>query len=214
MTGIEVALAGAGMTAGMQTAMAAVSLVTTLAGSAMSAMGTIAAGKTAAQQARMQAKQLDFQGDQLDARARWEQAKGRREADFEKRRKIAAISRARTVSAAGGFSAEDHSSSIAIRELERWGTFAELDKSANAKMQGQSGHLAADTKRFEAGLSRYEATAALSSSRSQAMASLVGGVGKGLGSFNPGFSSSTATTTGWGATTARAGSGPYLYNAG
>lgn len=180
MTGFEV-LALGGLS-GMQM----VGMAVSMAGTVMSAMGTIAAGKAQAAQATAAAQQNEYQAKQLEARGKWEQAQGRAKADLAKRRKMHALSRAQTVGAAGGFMFGDHTSSIAIADLERWGSFDEFSEQAMAQGARWDNSNLANAQRYEATLNRMEASSAKSSAGIGAMATLIGGAGSMFGKYGGG----------------------------
>lgn len=95
-----------------------IAAVATIAGSVVSASGTLAAGKAAQQSANYEAQQLDVE-------AKNKQAEAQIEAGEYKRKKDLALSNLQANAAASGFSATDPTSLALADEIARYGTFQE-----------------------------------------------------------------------------------------
>ncbi len=95
-----------------------IGMVATGVGSAISAAGTIAAGKAKQQAAEFQAKQLDIKAGE-------EQAAGQQEAQQISRRKELAQSTLQARAAGSGFSATDPTALDLAGEIEKFGTMQE-----------------------------------------------------------------------------------------
>lgn len=116
--------------------MAELAMVATLASSAVTAAGTIAAGRQAAQIGAMEQQRLQMEGNaakkaaeyraaQLDVRAKDERAAAQREADQYRRQKELALSKLTTRAAGSGFSATDPTTLALGDEIEEYGTLQE-----------------------------------------------------------------------------------------
>jgi len=201
------ALPALGAVGGASGLMTGLSAAMGMVGTVMSAMGTIAAGKAQAQQAEVQAQNARFQAKQLRARGKFARAKQGREGDIAARKKRALLSRHRAVAAASGFMADDHTSSIQIANLERFGSFDEAMKRTSAA-EWDNKNLA-NAQDYNAKAYMMEAQSAKSSAQMGAMATLVGGAGNLFSSFSGGGGSSgRATTAGWKATVKPGGGTP------
>lgn len=95
-----------------------IGLIAGLAGSAVTAAGTLAAGE------QKQAT-LDYEAKQLKAKSLEEQAVGQQEASEYKRKKGLALSSLQAKSAASGFSATDPTSLALADEMAKYGTLQE-----------------------------------------------------------------------------------------
>lgn len=205
MTGLEVLFAAGAAGAGGagMSGMAMIGTMMSVVGTAVSAMGTIAAGRQQQQAANAQAEQLKFQGKQFEARGKWERAQQRQKADLAKKRKQILISARTARDGASGFLPGDHSSSIAISDLERWGSFDEFNELAGGEMAQFDNKIQAQNKYREAKFARFEGAAAASSARTSAMGTMIGGIGTAFGRFNPSPGTASATgRSGGGVTTA------------
>jgi hypothetical protein len=150
----------------------------TIAGSAVSAAGTIAAGKAAQQSA-------DYEAAQLDINAKEEQAAAQRDAQQYKDRKELALSSLQAQSAASGFSATDPTTLAIADEIERYGTVQEQmaqygGKSRRRGLQDQA------TGR------RLEGKAARKGSMYSAAGTILGGIGSSISRI-PGSGPSTGS---------------------
>lgn len=178
-------------------------LVSTIAGGAMSAMGTIAAGKATAAAAEGAAQQAEWQRKQNETRWKLEQGEKRIAADLAKRKKNLAISRAQNTQAGSGFDPSSHTSSIQIADLEKFGTFDEMMHLAGGQMARFEGQNVSAGLQMDADLYRMQAKD--KSYMAGAAGTLIGSVGKGFGGLSgSSFLPSQATTTGWGATVSKA----------
>jgi hypothetical protein len=147
-------------------------MVATIAGSAVSAAGTIAAGNAEAQQA-------EYQAAQLDIRAKEEQAQGQQEAKQLREQKERALSSLTARSAASGFSATDPTSLALADEIERYGTLQEQ----MAQYGGKSRRTGTEAQATGA---RISGKAAKKGSKLSAAATILGGISSGLSKYNTG----------------------------
>lgn len=101
------------------------SIISTAAGTALSAAGTIASGKAMAQQARNEANVRRWQAEQMEVQGKEEFAMSQRQADQLRREKKLALSRLQATSAASGFTANDPTTLDLAGDIEQYGTFRE-----------------------------------------------------------------------------------------
>ena len=148
----------------------------TVAGTAVSAAGTIAGGKAQQQSSEFQAKQIEEKARQEREAGLVQLAQSQNEAAQYKRRKELALSTEQTRGAAGGFSATDPTSLAIADEIARYGTLQEgmavyggTSRRAGAEAQARS---------FEnqAAGTRYEGEAARTASKWKAASTILGGV--------------------------------------
>ncbi len=132
--------------------------VATVAGSVVSAAGTIAGGKAAQ-------KSAEFEAAQLDVRAKDEMASGQREADQLARKKELALSTLQTNAAASGFSATDPDALAKADEIARYGTLQEKTALYGGESRRSSMEAQAEGRRYEGEVakigSRYKAAATI-----------------------------------------------------
>jgi hypothetical protein len=156
-----------------------------IAGTAISAYGTIAGGKANRQAADFQARQYEEKaGLERDA-GTMELAKGQVEASQYQRRKELALSRGQAVAAASGFSATDPTALALADETERYGTLQEkmavsggLMRRAAHEAQGRNYDAMALTN-------RWEGEAAQKASKWKAAGTILGGISNLAMRFNP-----------------------------
>jgi hypothetical protein len=139
-----------------------VSAVAGAAGSYVSAQGTLAAGKAAEQAAKYEAAQLDI-------KAKEEQAAAQRDMFDQRREKELTLSKLQSNAAASGFSATDPTALALQDEIEKYGTY----KEQMAQYGGESRRTGIEA---QAHGRRMEGQAAKIGSRSQAAATILGGV--------------------------------------
>lgn len=134
--------------------------IATVAGTAVSAVGTIAAGKAQAQQAKdeglVRKQSADYQAAQLEMKGKEEQAAAQQEAEQYKRNKTLALSSLQSKAAGSGFSATDPTALALADEISRYGTLQEQmamyggtsrragleDQAAGERFSGQSAYVA------------------------------------------------------------------------
>lgn len=138
-----------------------IGLIAGLAGSVVSAVGTIAAGRAAKQQA-------DFQAAQYDVESKAEFAAGQREAEDIRKNKEYVISRQQNLAAASGFDATDPSSVSLIAETAGYGQYQELMALAAGEQRRKRAEYAASA-------SRASGKAALTGSYFSAAGTILGG---------------------------------------
>lgn len=165
--------------AGLET----IGLIAGLAGSVVSAAGTVAAGKAAQQAA-------EYEAAQLDIKAKEEQAAAQREAEEKKRTKQLALSELQSKAAASGFTATDPTALALVDEITRYGTVQE-----QMAMYGGESRKAGLEAQAEG--RRLEGRAAKAASKTSALATILGGIGTFAGKY--------------GKTPASSGSGNYRY---
>ena len=129
--------------------LAALTPILTIASTAVTAIGTIAAGRAAAEQGRLAQQAAEFEAKQLEIRGKDEKAAGQREMLELRRQKVAALSRLQTVSAASGFSATDPTTLSLADEVAKYGTLQEQTALYGGDVRQNQANLAAAGKRFE-----------------------------------------------------------------
>lgn len=148
-----------------------ISAGTAMAGAAVSAQGTLAAGKAAQQAANYEAAQLDI-------KAKEEQAASQREALEHKRKKDMALSEVQSKSAASGFSATDPTALAIADEISRYGTMQEQ----MAMYGGESRRTGIEA---QAAGRRMEGAAARQGAKYSAVGTILGGVSTMASKFAP-----------------------------
>lgn len=147
--------------------MAGLAAIAMVAGTAISAVGTIAAGNVAARQqvlaGQAQKAANDFQAKQFEVRAKNERAAAQRSAQEIGRQKRLALSRNQAVAAAGGFSADDASTLDIQGQIEKFGAYQEA-------MAQYGGNAAADADLASAKASRAAGANALTIGQESASA--------------------------------------------
>lgn len=157
-----------------------IAAIATVAGSAVSAVGTIAAGNAAKEQA-------DYEAAQLDIKAKEEQAAAQQEAQQLREKKERALSSLTARAAASGFSATDPTALALSDEIERYGTLQEQMAQYGGKSR-RAGYEAQATG------TRITGQAAKKGSRLSAAGTILGGIsslGKYGGSVKGGGSPSS-----------------------
>jgi hypothetical protein len=96
--------------------MAALATIASIAGTVVSAIGTIAAGKA-------QARAAEYEAAQLDVRGKEERAGAQREALEKKRETKLALSRHQAVTAASGLGTVDPTVTDQLGEIAEYGTY-------------------------------------------------------------------------------------------
>ena len=156
--------------------MAALALVATVASSALTAMGTIAAGKTAEAQGRAKQQAAEFEAKQLDIKSKEEKAAGQNEMLQLRRQKNLALSRLQTVGAGSGFSATDPTSLALADEITKYGTYQEQLALFGGTARERDLQLAASGRRFEGESALALGKAQRNASYLNAAGTIIGGV--------------------------------------
>jgi hypothetical protein len=167
--------------------MAAAAPFLMLAGTAVSAVGTIAAGRQAAaigameQQRLMQAgdaaeKASKYQARQLEVQSKNEMAAGQREAEQHRRQKSLALSKLTANAAAGGFTATDPTALALSDDITEYGTLQE-------QMAMFGGASRAAGLRSQAEAARYSGATAQMSGYSQGNIAMATGQAKQNASY-------------------------------
>lgn len=151
--------------------MAMLAALATVAGTAVSALGTIAAGKQAEAAAGYEAQQLEIAGDE-------EQAAAAQERDQIRRKKELALSSLTARAAASGFSASDPTALDLAEDIERYGTVQE-----QMAMYGGRSRKAGRVAQAEA--SRMTGRAARQGAAYKAVGIVLSGVGTLADRYNP-----------------------------
>lgn len=160
--------------------MAELALIATVLGSAVTAAGTIAAGKDAKAQANWQALEYERQGKS-------ERASAQRQAEQEQHRKRLAESRLQTVAAASGFTATDPTALGILTGIEEEGTI-------RAQLAQYGGEDRAAGLQSQATLSRMAGSAAKRKANYTAIGTILGGLGSGLAKYNTGGSTAAPSS--------------------
>lgn len=156
-----------------------IAMIASIAGTAVSAAGTIAAGKAAKQAA-------DYEAKQLDIKALEEQAAGQRESEQYARKKELALSSLQAGAAGSGFSATDPTALALAGDIAKYGTYQEQ----MAEYGGESRRAGLES---QATARRLEGRAAMKAARYGAAGTILGGISS-LASKYGGGSSSGATS--------------------
>ena len=149
--------------------LAVISAIAGMAGSFVQAQGTIAAGKAAQASANYEAQQLDI-------KAKEEQAAAQRDAQEFGRRKDLALSELQSKSAGSGFSATDPTTLAIADEVAKYGTMQEQ----MAMYGGESRRTGIEA---QATGRRMEGKAAMAGARSSALGTILGGISSMAGKF-------------------------------
>jgi hypothetical protein len=152
-------------------ALALISAVAGIAGSFISARGTLAAGK-AQQQA------LNYEAAQLDVEAKQKQAEAQIEASQYKRNKDLKLSTLQNEAAASGFSATDPTSLSLADDITKYGTFQEQLAQYGGQVQRAGIEAQAEGRRMTG-------RAAVIGSRYAAAGTILGGISSMASKFNP-----------------------------
>jgi hypothetical protein len=190
--------------------MAEIAMIAAIAGTAVGAAGTIAAGQhassaAAAEQQRLvregaaRKTSLEFEAKQLDVQAKNERAFAQREM-FEKRRtKDIALSTLQARSAASGFSATDPTTLSLADEISRYGTLQEQmamfggESRANDLQLGAAGRRFSGESAMQSAIAQGEAAKAegrakRNASYFSAAGTILGGLSSMAGKFPTGGS--------------------------
>ena len=143
-------------------ALAILSTVASLAGAAVAARGTLAAGKAQQQAAEFQAKQLE-------RKAQEEQAAAQRQAMEVKQQTRRVQGRLQAQAAASGFTATDPTALALGDEVTRYGTYKQ-------QLTTYGGKSARDALVTSAAGKRFEGAAAMQGARYGAMGTILGGI--------------------------------------
>lgn len=156
-----------------------IATVASLAGTAVAAQGTIAAGKAPKQAADYEAAQLNIKGKE-------EMAAAQQEAEGYAHQKDQALSSLQAKSAASGFSATDPTSLAMADEIAKYGTLQEQ----MSMYGGESRKAGIDA---QATARRMEGKAAMKGARLSAAGTIIGGV-SGMATRFGSFASSLMPT--------------------
>ena len=175
--------------------MAALALIATLAGTAVSAVGTIAAGQAKAQEAEAQARAQEFQAAQLDVAAKEEKASAQRDMFELRHRKELALSQLQSKAAGSGFSATDPTALQIGDEISKYGTYQEQMAMYGGEAKSRDAQFSAAAKRYSAGMSREIGSSYKTASYLSAGGTILGGIGGMAGKYaSPGGFSSGGFT--------------------
>lgn len=142
--------------------LSAIATIASLAGTAVSAIGTIAAG-------RAQKQAADHQAAQLEVDAKQERAKAQQEALAIARKKRLELSRIQARAAGSGFGAADPTVLDLTGEVAQYGTLSQQFARYGGEVRGE------DLKASAAGV-RAQGAAALQRSTFNAAGTILGGV--------------------------------------
>jgi hypothetical protein len=159
-------------------ALTAISAIAGLAGSFIQARGTIAAGKAAQVNANYEAQQLDL-------KAKEEQAAAQRDAEEEGRRKDLALSKLQSNAAASGFSATDPTALQLADEISRYGTYQQQLTEYGGQSRRTGLEAQAEGKRLEGAAARKGASYA-------AAGTILGGISSLASKYNPATTKTSA----------------------
>lgn len=148
-------------------------MVATVASAAVSAQGTIAAGKAAQ-------KAANYEAAQLDVEAKNRKAEAQIEAGEYKRKKDLALSNLQATSAASGFSATDPTSLALADEISRYGTYQEQLAQYGGTSQRAAMEAQAVGRRLTGQAERI-------GSRYKAAGTILSGIGSMAGRYNPSY---------------------------
>lgn len=143
--------------------MAGIAGIFSLIGTAVSAMGTIAAGKAQQAAANYEAKQLEIKGKE-------EAAAAQVESQEQERRKKLALSSLQAKAATSGYSATDPTNLAIADEIAKYGTLQE-------QMSTYGGQVRKEGRFSQAVARRMEGKAAAQGARLSAMGTILGGIG-------------------------------------
>lgn len=160
--------------------MAALSAIIGLAGAAVSAAGTIAAGKAQKDAKEFEAKQLEIQGQE-------ERAAAQREVESKQKERDLILSRQQAVSAASGLGALDPTVQDLAGDVVQESSFQTGMMTYGAEERARG-------RRAQAAAARYEGDAALKGAKFAAAGTLIGGIG----SFAKQFAQSAQAASGGG----------------
>jgi len=155
--------------------MSGMELILPLIGAGVSAVGTIAAGRQAEQQAEEQQRVANWEAKQLEMKATEEKAIGQRDMLIERRQKNMALSRLQTVAAGSGFSATDPSALAIGDEIEKYGTYKEQLAMYGGTSKERDLNLSAAGRRHEGAMAYDAGQAAKQGSYLTAAGTILGG---------------------------------------
>jgi hypothetical protein len=150
-----------------------IAMAASLAGSVVSAAGTLAAGK-----AEQRAK--NYEAAQLDAEAKQKQAEAQIEGERYQRKKELTLSTLQNEAGASGFSATDPTSLALADEISRYGTYQQQlaqyggeNQRAGLEAQAQGRRLTGEAERI--------------GSRYKAVGTILGGISSMASKYNPSY---------------------------
>ena len=165
-----------GLSLPLEGLMAELALIATAASAGLTAMGTIAAGKSAEAQGRARQQASEFEAKQLDIQATDEKAAAQRDMLQFRRQKNLALSREQTVAAGSGFSATDPTSLAIADEISKYGTYQEQLALFGGTARERDLQLAASGRRFEGETALALGRAQRNASYLNAAGTIIGGV--------------------------------------
>lgn len=156
--------------------LAVISTIASIAGTAITAGATLAAGKA-------QQKIANYEAQQLEIKAKEEQAASQIEAQQLRRQKNLALSKLQTRAAASGFSATDPTALNLAEDIQRYGTFQEQVAQYGGKSRRVGLEAQAAGRRFEGAVAKQNA-------KSNAFGTILGGISSFAKNYGGGFSGS------------------------
>ena len=171
-------------------ALGTIAALATIAGTVVTAAGTIASGNAQAKMAQQQGidrqQAAEFEARQLDIRANEERAAGQVEAKQHRRNKNLALSRLQALSASSGFSATDPTSLAIAEEIETYGEY-------QAGLANYKGEATQRNLRERAGAARFSGASASRAGYAEASAARTGSYYSAGGTILGGISSAAST---------------------
>lgn len=161
----------------------------TIAGTAVSAIGTLAAGSQAAAQGKAAQTAANYEAAQLDAKGKEEQAAAQQEAEQYRRNKELAKSTLQTRGAASGFSATDPSTLARAGEIERYGTLQEQLAMFGGTSRREGLEAAARAERYSGATALAAGRAKRTASYFDAGSTILGGMSTLAGKYDTKFDS-------------------------
>jgi hypothetical protein len=149
--------------------MAGLATIASIAGTVVSAVGTIAAG-------RAQKQQADYQAAHDEVKAKQEQAEGQRDALDKAREKRFALSRLQSRAAASGFMASDPTTLDLTGEIAKYGTYQQQLAAYGGATRSRDFQVSAES-------ARMRGRAAMQGARFDALGTILGGVSSMFSKF-------------------------------
>ncbi len=153
--------------------LAVISAIATVAGAAVSAAGTLAAGKA-------QQRAQNYEAAQLDAEAKQKQAEAQIEGEQYQRKKELTLSTLQNEAGASGFSATDPTALALADEISRYGTFQQQVAQYGGKEQREGLEAQAYGRRLTGEAERI-------GSRYKATGTILGGISSMASKYNPNY---------------------------
>jgi hypothetical protein len=184
--------------------LAALAPLATIASTALTAAGTIAAGNAAAAQGEATKNASEYQAKQLEAQGKEQQAEAQVQAQQLGRQKRLALSSLTTNAAASGFSATDPTALALSDEIAKYGTLQEQTAMYGGARARQGLETNAAGQRYSGEIADILGKSKQSSSYLSAAGTILGGVSTMAGRYG-GALPQTGPTAG------RVFSSPYFY---